>query len=67
MQVTPNKVQPRLHLQDVLVENIPSVSEPTSNQETVWLDLRSVACCSLLSLMHRVIDNTSYTEWAQIV
>lgn len=62
MQVTPNKVQPRLHLQDVLVENIPSVSEPTSNQETVWLDLRSVACCSLLSLMHRVIDNTSYTE-----
>lgn len=62
MQVTLNKVQPRLHLRDVLVENIPSVSEPTSNQETVWLDLRSVACCSLLSLMHRVIDNTSYTE-----
>lgn len=62
MQVTPNKVQPRLHLQDVLVENIPSVSEPTSNQETVWLDRRSVACCSLRSLMRRVIDNTSYTE-----
>lgn len=62
MQVTLNKVQPRLHLRDVLVENIPSVSEPTSNQETVWLDLRSVACCSLRSLMHRVIDNTSCTE-----
>lgn len=62
MQVTLNKVQPRLHLRDVLVENIPSVSEPTSNQETVWLDLRSVTCCSLLSLMRRVIDNTSYTE-----